>query len=71
MTLVIICGGIDLSVGSMLALVAVCSAQMAIHWSMVGWLVVPACLIGWWAGGVFAVLSQHAFESSRLSPRWP
>ena len=33
MTLVILSGGIDLAVGSMLALVAVCCAQMAIHWN--------------------------------------
>lgn len=45
MTLVIISGGIDLSVGSVLALVAVCCAQMAIHWNWSAWLVAPACLI--------------------------
>lgn len=45
MTLVIISGGIDLSVGSVLALTAVCCAQMAIHWSWSGWLVVPVCLL--------------------------
>ena len=42
MTLVIISGGIDLSVGSVLALVAVCCAQMAIHWNWSAWLVAPA-----------------------------
>src|SRR5580692_7943587 len=38
MTLVIISGGIDLAVGSMLALAAVCCAKMAIHWGYSGWL---------------------------------
>ena len=52
MTLVIISGGIDLSVGSVLALVAVCCAQMAIHWNWSAWLVAPACLlIGGCCGG--------------------
>ncbi|TWT86671.1 Ribose transport system permease protein RbsC [Pseudobythopirellula maris] len=47
MTLVITTGGIDLAVGSVLALVAVCSATMAIHWEWSAWLVVPlSVLIG-------------------------
>src|ERR1700678_1994763 len=41
MTLVIVSGGIDLAVGSLLALAAVCAAQMAIHWTWTGWLVIP------------------------------
>ena len=45
MTLVIICGGIDLSVGSVLALTAVCCAKMAIQWQWSGWVVVPLCLL--------------------------
>lgn len=53
MTLVIISGGIDLAVGSVLALVAVCGAKMAIHWGWSGWLVVPACLlVGMTCGGL-------------------
>jgi len=44
MTLVIISGGIDLAVGSLVALAAVCGAKMAIHWNWPGWEVVPACL---------------------------
>ncbi len=53
MTLVIISGGIDLSVGSVLALVAVCCARMSIHWNWSAWLVTPACLIiGGCCGGV-------------------
>jgi ribose transport system permease protein len=44
MTLVIVSGGIDLAVGSVLALSAVGAAKMAIHWSWSPWLVVPATL---------------------------
>lgn len=60
MTLVIISGGIDLAVGSMLALVAVCAAQMAIHWGWSGWLVIPACLVvGAAAGGLSGVVTAR------------
>jgi ribose transport system permease protein len=60
MTLVIVSGGIDLSVGSVLALTAVCSAQMAIHWHWSGWLVVPACLmIGAGCGGVSGLVTAR------------
>ncbi|HEX3626009.1 MAG TPA: ABC transporter permease [Verrucomicrobiae bacterium] len=45
MTPIIISGGIDLSVGSVLALTAVCSAMMAIHWNWSGWLVAPLSLL--------------------------
>lgn len=44
MTLVIISGGIDLAVGSIVALTAVCSAKMAIHWNCPAWQVVGASL---------------------------
>ena len=43
MTLVIITGGIDLSVGSVLALVAVSFSLMTIHWDWSAWLAVPLC----------------------------
>src|SRR6516164_5210164 len=36
LTPVIISGGIDLAVGSVLALAAVCGANMAIHWNWAG-----------------------------------
>ncbi|HOW68129.1 MAG TPA: ABC transporter permease [Candidatus Paceibacterota bacterium] len=44
MTLVIIGGGIDLAVGSVLALVAVAFSLMSIHWGWSPWLCVPICL---------------------------
>ena len=53
MTLVIVTGGIDLSVGSVLALVAVCFSKMCIHWGWSGWLAVPvAVLLGALCGSV-------------------
>jgi len=45
MTLVIIAGGIDLSVGSILALVAVCFSLMSIHWRLTPWDAIPLCLL--------------------------
>ncbi|MDE3067083.1 MAG: ABC transporter permease [Verrucomicrobiota bacterium] len=60
MTLVIISGGIDLSVGSVLALVAVCAATMAIHWNWPAWLVVPCCLcVGAAAGGAAGLVTAR------------
>jgi ribose transport system permease protein len=44
MTLVIISGGIDLAVGSVVALTAVCASKMAIHWNWPAWEVVPASM---------------------------
>jgi len=61
LTLVIISGGIDLSVGSVLALVAVCGAKMAIHWGWSGWVVVPASLLVGFASGGLA-----GFVTARL-----
>src|SRR5580704_9405157 len=45
LTPVIISGGIDLAVGSVLALAAVCCAKMAIHWNLAGAVVVPLTLL--------------------------
>ena len=60
MTLVIISGGIDLAVGSVLALVAVCCAKMAIHWNWSAWLVVPVCIvIGGCCGGVSGLVTAR------------
>lgn len=58
MTLVIITAGIDLSVGSVLALVAVCFSLMVIHWGWSAWLAVPLCLaIGAACGGASGALT--------------
>lgn len=65
LTLVIISGGIDLAVGSLLALVAVCCAKMAIHWGWSGWLVIPACLV---VGGVSGGLSGLVTARLRVQP---
>jgi len=45
MTLVIITGGIDLAVGSILALTAVMFSYMSIHWGWSPWIGVPLCLL--------------------------
>jgi len=45
LTLVIIGGGIDLAVGSVLALVSVGFSLMSIHWGWSPWLSVPVCLL--------------------------
>jgi len=65
MTMVIISGGIDLSVGSILALAAVCSAKMAIHWGYSGWLVLPACLI---IGGLCGAVSGFLTARLQIQP---
>jgi ribose transport system permease protein len=66
MTLVIVSGGIDLAVGSLLALAAVSAAKMAIHWNWPWWEVVPATiaigtLCGSLAGWVTASLRVQPF----------
>jgi ribose transport system permease protein len=61
MTLVIITGGIDLAVGSILALVAVMFSYMSIHWGWSPWLGVPlALLIGAACGGISGSLVSWA-----------
>jgi ribose transport system permease protein len=60
MTLVIITGGIDLAVGSVLALSAVCCSIMAIHWGWSPWVVVPLTLaVGSLCGSVSGVLTAR------------
>ena len=66
MTLVIITGGIDLSVGSVLALVAVSFSLFSIHWQWSPWLAVPIALLigaacGSVSGAVAARLSVQPF----------
>src|SRR5204862_2447690 len=45
LTLVIISGGIDLAVGSILALVAVSFSLMSIHWGWSPWVALPVCFL--------------------------
>jgi ribose transport system permease protein len=60
MTLVIITGGIDLAVGSVLALVAVCFALFSIHWNWSPLLAIPACmLVGAAAGAVSGLVTAR------------
>src|ERR1700722_4614217 len=65
MTLVIISAGIDLAVGSLVALAAVCGAKMAIHWSWPAWEVVPACLA---VGALCGSLSGWVTARLRVQP---
>jgi ribose transport system permease protein len=66
MTLVIISGGIDLAVGSVLALVAVAFSLMSIHWGWSPWIAVSASLLlgatcGAVAGGITAWFGIQPF----------
>lgn len=65
MTLVIIAGGIDLSVGSVLALVAVCLAKTSIHWGWPAWAAIPAVLI---LGGLCGAVSGTIAAGLRVQP---
>jgi ribose transport system permease protein len=65
LTLVIITGGIDLAVGSVLAVVAVAFSLTSIHWGWSPWVAIPACLaLGAAAGAVSGALSAWG----RLQP---
>ncbi len=58
LTLVIISGGIDLAVGSILALVSVSFSLMTIHWGWTPWLALPASLlVGLACGAVSGVVT--------------
>jgi ribose transport system permease protein len=60
MTLVIISGGIDLAVGSVLALTAVTFALTAIHWGWSPWLAIPLCIaLGAACGALSGVLTAN------------
>ncbi len=65
MTLVIISGGIDLAVGSVLALVAVSFSLMSIHWGWSPWLAVTACLL---VGAAFGAVSGALTAGFRIQP---
>jgi ribose transport system permease protein len=58
LTLVIISGGIDLSVGSVLAFIAVTFSLMSIHWGWSPWIsVLLALLIGGACGGISGAIT--------------
>ncbi|MHB1305870.1 MAG: ABC transporter permease [Limisphaerales bacterium] len=65
MTLVIIGGGIDLAVGSVLALVAVAFSTMCIHWGWSAWAAVPVCLL---LGAACGGASGGLISRFRLQP---
>jgi ribose transport system permease protein len=65
MTLVIICGGIDLSVGSVLALVAVVFSLATIHWNWPWYFSVPLALA---AGAVCGVISGTLITVFAMQP---
>lgn len=60
LTFVILSGGIDLAVGSLLALSAVVCAKIDIHWGWPGWVAVVICLIvGSACGGVSGLVTAR------------
>jgi ribose transport system permease protein len=65
MTLVIIAGGIDLAVGSVLALVAVASSLMSIHWGWSAWIVVPCSIL---IGGLCGLASGVITSALSVQP---
>lgn len=65
MTLVIITGGIDLAVGSVLGLVAVTSALFMIHWGWNPLIAVPLCLL---VGMVCGMTSGTLISRFRVQP---
>lgn len=65
MTLVIVTGGIDLSVGSVLALVAVCFSLFSIHWAWPAWIGIPVALL---IGGGCGLVSGLVAARLRVQP---
>jgi ribose transport system permease protein len=64
MTFVILTGGIDLSVGSILALVGILFASMLGH----GWAVFPAMVVALLLGAAFGLLNGFAIALLRIPP---
>jgi ribose transport system permease protein len=65
MTLVVVAGGIDLSVGSVLGLIAVLFSVLTIHGQWSAWLAVPLCLA---AGALCGLLSGSFIARFALQP---
>ena len=65
MTLVIIAAGIDLSVGSVLGLVAVLFSILTIHWGWSAWVAIPLCLA---AGTGCGLVSGTFIARYKLQP---
>ena len=65
MTLVIISGGIDFAVGSVLALVAVTFSILTIHWGWPAVIAIPAVLI---LGGFSGLISGSLIAIAKLQP---
>jgi ribose transport system permease protein len=65
MTLVIVSGGIDLAVGSVLGLTAVVFSLCSIHWGWSPLLAIPACLL---VGGATGAISGGVVARFRVQP---
>lgn len=65
MTLVVISGGIDLAVGSVLALVAVFFSLASLHWGMSPWVAIPLSLL---VGGGCGAISGALASWGRFQP---
>ena len=65
MTLVIITAGIDLSVGSILGLIAVLFAILGIHKELTPWLSIPACMV---VGAFLGIISGILIANFRIQP---
>ena len=65
MTLVIITGGIDLAVGSVLGLIAVVFSIFSIHWGWSPWLAIPVCLC---VGAMTGMVSGGLVAGFRIQP---
>jgi ribose transport system permease protein len=65
MTLVIITAGIDLSVGSILGLIAVLFAILSIHQELTPWLSIPACMV---VGAFLGIISGILIANFRIQP---